>query len=679
MPWDAILHPREGRRQFTLDAASLLANGVCDAQNVEYTAHAVLTYLSLLDDSPLVSRVGAKPWRSYVMLIKQLTHTPIKDFVARHAALADRIMTGPTLTGAGDPRGEYIPEMEDTPVFKEYLAWLRGGSHELLRYVLTYLRFLKKMRYVDEQFNSIALRKWIATEERLMLLSFEESDYIRTLRCVVHYLCGDLEVDLSEARFGPGHVSERGIVGPFAKAACLSLDQRLKHLFVDSRITSVFGPMGEAQDPFRHLDAAKPLFSGESSSSAHSRLMFVPKDTSTARSICMEPNSYMFAQQLVLRGVEKALESNPISTYVNLRDQSRNQRGARYGSITGALDTIDLSSASDTVHVDLIRKLFPRKWLFYLLGTRVSRVEKPDGEIVNVKKFAPMGSALCFPVQCVLFTSVVVTSMLEWLARREHFTLPLEPGRTSDLRIRKFLRRGVMRGYEICKAHTLNRLEEPTVYGDDILCDSRITEDVMRRLAQLGFVVNVSKSFTGSQSVRESCGVYYVEGSEITPFLYKPQWSEKGITPTRYQSLIGHVNLAWENGYLNLRSAILRTLKTSEYRGLKARKGVAAEEPLSTFIPYTTDPNGFGVYVIRRTGRRLTKINRDLQLTVELTLHVRPGAVEPKRDQLDRYEAYAYYRDTQARRLREKMSESSHERRLPDDSRFVWRWTPIRV
>lgn len=680
MPWDAVLHPREGRRQFTLDETLLLTNKVCDAQNVEYVAHAILSYLSLLDDSPLVVVHGPKPWVCYVALIKRLTHSPIRETVTEYAALAHRIMTGPTLTGTGNPRGEYVPEMAHTPVFKEYLEWWRGGSHELLTFVLTFLRFLKKMRYESDEFKANALRKWLETEEQLAQSTFEESDYMRLLRCVVHYLCGDLKIDLSAGKFGPGRVAQREIVGPFWKAMCLRFDKRLQRVLVDSRAACVFGSMGDASDPFRYIaEAAGPLFSGASSKHAHSRLTFAAKDTSTARSICMEPNEYMFAQQLVLQGVNNAFQHSPIRRFVNLRDQSRNQRGAMYGSITGSLDTIDLSSASDTVHVNLVRMVFPRKWLYYLLGTRVAQVELPSGSVIRVNKFAPMGSALCFPTQCILFTAVVVTSMLEWLARREFFTLPRQPGKSSDRRIERFLRRGVMSGYEVCKAHDLHRLEEPTVYGDDILCDSRVTEDVIRRLSQLGFLVNVSKSFTCSQSVRESCGKYYIEGSDITPFLYKPAWSMSGLTPARYDSLIGHVNEAWNSSYLNLRSSILRTLRHSRVLGKELKRGRVTFATPSLAVPYTTDPNGYGVYVIRRAKLGIHRINRDLQLTEELTLRTRMKLAEPPDGSLDRHEAYSYYRDTYARYDRDKLSESSHASYQPDDSRFELGWTPVRV
>jgi hypothetical protein len=679
MQWDAVLHPREGRRNFTIDESLLLANGVCDETNAEYTAHAVLAYLSLLDDSPLALRTERKPWSSYVMLIKEITHTPIKGFVQKYAALADRILTGPTLTGGGDERGEFVSEMMHTPIFVEYLTWWRGGSHDLLHYIISFLKFLKKMKYVDESFNANAFRKWLGVEEKLARLTFEESDYMRSLRTVVHYLCGSLTVDVSHGRFGPGSVSERGILGPWSKALSLRFDRRLQRLFSSDRLTSGLSVQGDSRAAFKYMNEALKLTLEESSSSAHSRLMFVPKDTSTARSICMEPNSYMFAQQLVLRGVETALRRNPIGRFVDLRNQNRNQYGAWYGSVTGALDTIDLSSASDTVHVDLIRRLFPRDWLYYLLGTRVARVELPDGKITTVKKFAPMGSALCFPTQCIIFTAVVVTSMLEWLAGREHVTLPLDPGYDASRTISRLLRNGVHRGYKVCKAFTPNRLEEPTVYGDDILCDSRVTDDVMRRLDQLGFVVNASKSFTGSQSVRESCGRYYVDGSDITPFLYKPLHSVRGITPTRYVSLIGHVNLAWEHGFWNTRSTILRTLKVSAYPSLNRGKKKQLLPSVVPLIPYTTDPNGFGVYVLRRTSLGITRLNRDLQLTEERTLRVRTVSRKPSSESLDRYEAYSYYRDTHTRSLRDEASESSHAQLRPDDTRFSVGWTPLRA
>lgn len=141
--------------------------------------------------------------------------------------------------------------------------------------------------------------------------------------------------------------------------------------------------------------------------------------------------------------------------------------------------TIDLSNASDSVSWRLVKQLCKRiPLLRYLYGSR-SNCTMLNGIIHHFDKFAPMGSALCFPIESVLFASVVE------LAHRKHY------GQASQ-----------------------GHLSGCSVYGDDIIVPAELYQLVVDILESLGFMVNVAKSFS-SGPYYESCGVEYLYGMRI--------------------------------------------------------------------------------------------------------------------------------------------------------------------
>ena len=174
-----------------------------------------------------------------------------------------------------------------------------------------------------------------------------------------------------------------------------------------------------------------------------------------------------------------------ISRFVNLRDQSMSQDAAVHGSLYFSTDTIDLSSASDSVSVELVRRIFPSDYLFYMMATRSSRVELYDGSsITSVSKFAPMGSAVCFPTQCIIFTAVCLYAAIAVSSQEDTGVRVYSKGE-----IRKFIRTSLWKRRSSDSPFT-RKLEPPVVYGDDIAVDSRTTGTVISTLFRLGFTVN---------------------------------------------------------------------------------------------------------------------------------------------------------------------------------------------
>jgi len=206
---------------------------------------------------------------------------------------------------------------------------------------------------------------------------------------------------------------------------------------------------------------------------------FVPKQAGKDRTICMEPATLMYLQQGVLRQLQAYMRRQPmLSKYTNLNDQTVNQTLCA-SAYTRRLSTIDLSDASDSVSWRLIGMLTKGMPIYrYLLGTKSTHASVMERKIELVK-FAPMGSALCFPIETILFASIVEC------AYRLHF------GKASE---------GQFSG---CSA-----------YGDDIICPEEIYHLVVDILTSLGFIVNESKS-SSSGPYYESCGVEYLYGVKI--------------------------------------------------------------------------------------------------------------------------------------------------------------------
>jgi hypothetical protein len=189
-----------------------------------------------------------------------------------------------------------------------------------------------------------------------------------------------------------------------------------------------------------------------------STLTFVPKTSSGPRGICMEPHERMYAQKGLQTSLYDFIENHsPAKGYVNFTDQTINNRLAQKGSLDRSFATIDLKDASDMVSWDLILKLSDETWREALTATRSATVRTSLGTI-EMNKFAPMGSALCFPIEAMLFWSIAKTVAPEvW------------------------------------------------VYGDDIIVANEYCNDVIVALESYGLIVNRSKTLHKGL-FRESCG-----------------------------------------------------------------------------------------------------------------------------------------------------------------------------
>lgn len=548
--------------------------------------------------------------------------------------------------------------MKDTPVFKEYLQYYKTGDPLCLRYVLTFLSFLKKAEYHEDDFNTIAFREWVAVEEKLKQLELPD---INALKSIISAILPEPDPQNWYPKFGPGAVSEPGFRGVVLKASNLGYHPRLARAFTSYTMGAEHAIGTVIADG--HDWSVRPI------SSDISTLRFVPKDMRKSRSICMEPNSFMYFQQLVKNQLYEAIEGSLLNRRIPLYDQGVNRLLATYGSVTNRVDTIDLSAASDSVHVDLVRKLFPRKWLYFLLATRTRKVLVPDGTVVEVHKFAPMGSALCFPVQSLIFATVCIYSMMQRSGIVNSLSENVHPST-----VRKFLRYRVASG-PLSDDESRPDFEAFSVFGDDIICDSKVTDSVTEVLTSLGFKVNEGKSFVGLQASRESCGVFANRGNDVTPWRYTIGWYSDKLGPSVVMGLIDNINDAGEKAYFHLRRSLLHLLLYKELSGVRYSPG--HKNPI-LFVNH--DDTIVGVKSHNPNNLHLKRRwNDDYQRDEVRSYGVRiKSKNHGSPEQREYVEFYGYIQDQGARyrTVTNAPKEAAFVRYRPEETGVSWNWTP---
>lgn len=376
-----------------------------------------------------------------------------------------------------------------------------------LQHVLTYLRYGKKLQIQAIGLEEKALTAYLEVEDKLATVELgKHQDLIDGMNAILRCWLRDISFKNIVPMHGNGSVAE----------GKLTLYEKYKSLGIDLYLKVVLGPLWAS---FYPLPTERTFM-------RVSRTIFVPKTSTKLRTISMEPVTLQYFQQGVMKRLYDFIDSHPyLGVKVQLKDQGANQRMAKEGSIYGNLATIDLSAASDSVSWDLVKAVFRRtpllKWLY---ATRSKHTKLPTGEVIALRKFAPMGSALCFPVQCLIFAAVI-----EYVAQK--------------------------------KCHTSNAPKARySVYGDDLVVEHTIIADVIDALTGIGFTVNETKSFTIGP-FRESCGRDYYEGIDVSALYYRlPAYQVKKLSPDVYAALCSACNLAAERGLHTLRSYFLNMI-----------------------------------------------------------------------------------------------------------------------
>jgi hypothetical protein len=201
----------------------------------------------------------------------------------------------------------------------------------------------------------------------------------------------------------------------------------------------------------------------------------VPKTSSIDRVIAVEPGLNLWFQ----KGLGQMIRTRLGKIGVDLNSQERNQQLAKEGSISNLLATVDFSSASDSISLELVRLLLPPDW-FHLLDLSRSKCGSLDNQTFWWQKFSSMGNGFTFELESLIFYS------LSWACCQ--------------------------------KLHVSSK--DVSVYGDDVIVPVE-SYDLFSRLSEFcGFTVNQKKSYSNGP-FRESCGSHWFRGVNCKPIFLK--------------------------------------------------------------------------------------------------------------------------------------------------------------
>jgi len=366
---------------------------------------------------------------------------------------------------------------------------------EAIRAVLQVTGLLSKVELecTDKRIQA-AFDKYVETENEVrdsdkMISKEMLRDFISWTHLIFGDLLRNVQLDIQGGNLMPNH-------GPGAVADRLVGNDKWNQAAWPDRLEAVF-PFGRyAYSSWSlYLDdfdsGGRPSLPG---TELPTRVIAVPKTMKTPRIIAIEPAYMQYIQQGIHRLFVRHIRIAKFGALVNYESQLPNQEMARIGSYNGSIATLDLSEASDRVSNQLVRALLRDFPVLYeaVDACRSRSADVPGHGVIRLAKFASMGSALCFPIESLVF--LVITMMGYYKGTKEDPELDTPQNRL------KFL-------------NYFGR--EVRTYGDDIIVPSRYAQAVSDELESFGLRVNRHKSFwTGK--FRESCGKEYFAGDDVT-------------------------------------------------------------------------------------------------------------------------------------------------------------------
>ena len=282
------------------------------------------------------------------------------------------------------------------------------------------------------------------------------------------------------------------------------------------------------------------------------RVVFVPKTLKAPRVIAIEPSHMQYMQQSVKDYVYELLETHDLTKRsIRFKRQDVNQRLAYRSSIDRRLATLDLKDASDRVHLHLVQRIFKTSGLLeFLEDARSLHATLPSGKNIVLFKYASMGSALCFPVEAMVFYTLIQCAMHQ-----------LDGRRPSSRSIREYSR-------------------QIDIYGDDIIIPVEYTDVVVNYLESYALKVNVNKSFRFS-NFRESCGADFYKGIPVNPVYARRiphdnlrHWNAEDVMSWNATADLFYMRGMWKTAQ-TIRDLLSRVVKRTIPKTRKLGSGIA--------------------------------------------------------------------------------------------------------
>lgn len=363
-------------------------------------------------------------------------------------------------------RSEY-PFIGDfmSPIKEEVESFFDSPTPTTFTIINQHLSFISRLSLRDLDLLQDSVSRYKATEERLA-----DSTYRTSTLVVLNKIMREWTSSFTFDEFLPSHGN--GSVAEINHPA--TIKEKYELVSSDARLDYFLRSFGTI-DEFRPRSTTHQL-------ERSCRVQCVAKSIQSWRVISMEPASLQYFQHAVYRSVDRWIRHHPILKHrIHIHDASINRKLAEHGSRYRSYATIDLSDASDSVSWQLVKAVFAGTPLLRALYcTRSDSAILPDKGVLSLKKYAPMGSALCFPVECLIFS--VICEYVVRFSGIHYQGIPF------------------------------------VVHGDDIVILSELAPMVIEVLTELNFLVNYEKSFISKDlPFRESCGGEYYFGIDVTP------------------------------------------------------------------------------------------------------------------------------------------------------------------
>lgn len=467
-----------------------------------------------------------------------------------------------------------------------------------LRHLRQFLYFTYKLKLpYDPETEKSVVESFVRTQEELKDLEFP-SCVEPVLRNAADYICrifSGFDVRDIIPQHGPGATATGERVGEKSNFSRIYAHTERTYPFTEYFVLG----LNQVADQLDWIQSLETLDYGTA------EVVLVPKDSRGPRLISKEPLELQWIQQGIQKRLYAWIEKHPATRgFVNFTDQSRNRLLALSSSRTNEYVTLDMKDASDRVTLRLVERLFGGTPLLEALkASRSSYTRLPDGRLVHLSTFAPMGSAVCFPIEAMCFYALAVAVLCT--------------RKSIDLRSRR------------------KRFEpEVYVYGDDIIVKREDYPFLLEAFPQFGLKFNEGKCCVG-RFFRESCGCDAFDGIEVTPVRLRTEWSHHGHRDA--SELVSYVELSnslWEAGYWTTAEAVQRLVESRygtlpftrekfEYYDLAGRKKLNVSPLIGWYRSHVNQS------IANRTRVR-SRYNRDLQ-----RLEYRNWIVRPKHESFE--------------------------------------------
>lgn len=375
-------------------------------------------------------------------------------------------------------------------------------SHKDLLDLKTFSKFEDVNKHI-QNFNDPGL--FPDPETRITSKTPYRDKVLLRARALVHHVLSDFDESewFRACKHGPG--STIGV--PFVDTSIerkftfpITITETAKPFF--ERYLAFDFQLKEAIDNFNKHNPIGSWYKVEDGS----RATTVDKNQDIRRMIAVETTGNMYLQQ----GLMLLMYARLSKFGLDVKSLPTTHRKlACLSSISCKNATIDFSSASDCVSIELLRWLLPPKWFGLIFSLRSSYMTI-QGRKVKLNMISTMGNAVTFPLETLVFWTLAHGVRLS--QKRGNSLFP----EWEDL--------------SLC-----------SVFGDDCIVPSDCADPFMDVCKSVGFLVNEEKSFTGSVKFRESCGGDYHSGYNVRPFFLKSPSSD------RLSALEPWLNIIWNS------------------------------------------------------------------------------------------------------------------------------------